>query len=116
MASGSPVQPIEIVMRDDFAVLSGTVWLDGRRTQGTVLVIPELAPRGAKMVFTDPTGAFQIGTLPPGEYRVLAFDRIDDLEYTNPEATRNYVSGARTVRLWPNQETTVNLELQKRGD
>ncbi len=116
VGSGGPGQPIEIVVRDDFAKLDGVVSSDGRPAQGIVLLIPELNPRGAMMVSVGPSGRFQTGALPPGEYRAFAFDRTYGLEYTNPEAMRNYSSGEQFVRLPPNGQATVNLELQKRGD
>ena len=116
VGSGGPGQAIDIVVRDDFAKLNGAVSSDGRPARGIVLLIPELNPRGAMMVPVGPAGQFQTGQLPPGEYRVLAFDRIDGLEYTSPEAMRNYSSGEQFVRLPPNGQATVNLELQKRGD
>ncbi len=113
---GGPGQTIEIVIRDDFARLNGALSTGNRPVQGIVLLIPELNPRAAMTVPVDPTGRFQTGELPPGEYRALAFDRIDGLEYTSPEAMRSYSSGAQFVRLPPNGQATVNLELQKRGD
>ena len=116
VGSGGPGQTIDIVVRDDFAKLNGAVSSDERPAQGIVLLIPELNPRGAMMVPVGPAGQFQTGQLPPGEYRVLAFDRIDGLEYTSPEAMRNYSSEEQFVRLLPNGQATVNLELQKRGD
>jgi Carboxypeptidase regulatory-like domain len=114
--SGGLGQPIEIVLRDDAATLDGTVSMDGHSAQGIVLLIPEFNPLGAVTVTADSTGHFQKGELPPGKYQVFAFDRADDLEYTNPEAMRSFSSRAQFVRLSPNEQATVNLELQKRGD
>lgn len=114
--SGGLRQPIEIVLRDDAATLNGTVSVDGHPAQGMVLLIPEFNPLGAVTVSVDPTGHFQRGELPPGKYRAFAFNRVDDLEYTSPEAMRDFSSGAQSVRLSPNGQAMVNLELQKRGD
>jgi len=114
--SGGLGQPVEIVLRDDAATLNGTVSFDGHPAEGVVLLIPESSPLSAVALATDATGHFQKGELPPGKYRAFALDRADDLEYTNPEAMRSFSSGARSVRLSPNGEATVNLELQKRGD
>jgi hypothetical protein len=49
--------------------------------------------------------------LAPGEYLVFAFDHIDNVEYSNPEALQNYSSRATQVTLSANQHAKVALEL-----
>lgn len=113
--TGGPKQPIEIVVRDDFATLSGTVSLDGQPVGGTVLLIPE-AHRGGIVTFPiNPDGRFQRGDLPPGDYKAIAFDRVDGLEYMNTEAMRAYSPWEQVVHISPNGQATVQLELQKRS-
>jgi hypothetical protein len=114
--AGGPGQPIEIVLRDDFATLSGAVSLDGQPAQGTVLLIPEADPRGAVAFPTNPDGRFQREDLPPGDYKAIAFDRVDGLEYTNTEAMRAYSAWEQPLHISPNGQATLQLELQKRGN
>jgi hypothetical protein len=114
--AGGPEHPIEIVVRDDFATVSGTVSLDGQPAQGTVLLVPGANPRGAVTFLASPDGRFQRGDLPPGDYKAIAFDRVDDLEYTNSEAMRAYFPWEQPVHISPNGQTTVQLELQKRAN
>src|SRR6266851_5130001 len=114
--TGGPAQPIEIVLRDDFAAVSGAVSLDGHPVQGTLLLIPEANPRGAVTVPTDPDGRFQRGDLPPGDYKAIAFDRVDGLEYTNTEVMRAFSAWEQPVHIPPNGQATVQLELQKRAN
>jgi hypothetical protein len=114
--TGGPGQPIEIVLRDDFATVSGAVSLDGQPAQGTVLLLPEANPRGAMVFPTNPDGRFQREDLPPGDYKAIAFDRVDGLEYTNTEAMRAYSAGEQPLHISPNGQATVQLELQKRGN
>jgi hypothetical protein len=111
--TGGPGQPIEIVLRDDFATVSGAVSLDGQPAQGTVLLIPEANPRGASAFPANPDGQFQ-KDLPPGDYKAIAFDRVDGLEYTNTEAMRAYSAWEQPSHISPNGLTSVQLELQKR--
>jgi hypothetical protein len=114
--TGGPKQPIEIVVRDDFATLSGTVSLDGQPAGGTVLLIPE-ANRGGVVTFpTNPDGRFQRGDLPPGDYKAIAFDRVDGLEYMNAEAMSAYSPWEQPVHVSPNGQATVQLEIQKRAE
>lgn len=116
VSSGGLGEPIEVVLRDDFATLEGTVSAGGQPSPGIVLPIPENSPTATTMVVVNPTGQFPKRELPPGEYRVFAFDRSNGLEYANPDVMRRYLSGAQFVRLAPNGQATVNLELQKVGE
>jgi hypothetical protein len=116
VASGGLGQPIEVVLRDDFATLEGTVSSDGHPAPATVLPIPENNPTATTTVITTDAGNLPKMTLAPGEYRVFAFDRPEGLEYANPEAMRPYLSKAQFIRLAPNGQATINLELQRRGE
>lgn len=116
LAPGALPSPIEIVLGADLATLSGDVWLDGKRAQGTVLLIPDFAAKESKIVFTDPEGSFHFGGLAPGAYRVLALNRGDDFEYQNPELLSRYLFAAREVKLLANAKATMRLELVRRGD
>jgi hypothetical protein len=60
-------------------------------------------------------GAFTLRDLAPGSYRALAIDRADDLEYTNPDALRDYLTKAQEVTLGPKQESRMDLELVQRA-
>lgn len=107
---------IEIVVRDDGGVLSGVASSDGHPARSTVLIVPEETPNQLKMIATNEEGAFHIGGLAPGTYRLMALENANNLEYRNPAALTDYLMKAQTVRLTPNQTATVNLEILKRGN
>jgi hypothetical protein len=114
--AGGLGQAIEIVLRDDFATVSGAVSLHGQPAQGTVLLIPEVNSRGTMVFPTNQDGRFQREDLPPGDYKAIAFDRVDGLEYTNTEAMRAYSAWEQPLHVSPNGQATVQLELQERGN
>jgi hypothetical protein len=119
VAAGGSVQPIQVIMRDDFATLDGKISDDGHPVSGSleVIAIPEGAPRQSRPVVTnDPQGAFGLGQLPPGPYKILAVDRPGELEYANPQVLNKYLSKARDITLLPNQTASVDLELVRLGD
>jgi hypothetical protein len=119
VSAGGSVQPIQIVLRDDFATLSGTVSEDGHAVSEMVqvLAIPENAPAQARPIATShPQGLFNLGQLAPGPYKILAVDRQDGFEYANPEVLNKYLSKARDITLSPNQNAKVDLELVRLGD
>lgn len=131
---GGASPPIEIVLRDDSATIEGTV--DGMPTPprsarnsagvgsttayfGPMLQGPYVyciplpdAPGRFTENWVSPEGMFQIQQLPPGAYRIFAFDRQQqELEYQNPEAMRAYEGKGPLVRLVPGQTEHLRLTL-----
>lgn len=115
IASGGDQQPIEVVLRDDAASITGNA--DCGNTQCWVLVLPDSNPSfSPRQVFVPPTGSFQAAGLPPGSYHVYALDRLDGIEYTNPDVMKAYDGTAQTVTLSAGQKTQVDLQVTKTGD
>ena len=118
---GNPLPAIEVVLRDDFATLEGSIFADS----ATVLVIPEGAQRQVRMIgvmrsaltmdLNRPAAVFAMPQLPPGNYKVLAVD-TPEFEYANPDVLQKYLSKAREISLAPNQRARVELELVHIGD
>jgi hypothetical protein len=114
--SDTPVQTIEVILRDDPAHLSGVLTLDGRKAAGAVLLVPENAPRLMKLMPTDSSGAFESSILAPGNYRALGMDRMDDVEYGDPEFLRKYLPNAQEISLSARQAVAIQVELVHVGD
>jgi len=110
--------PIEIVLRDDGATLTGNLQSSEKSaTFGSVLVVPQPASkRGAKVAQFSSQSGFRMNGLAPGDYLVYAFDHADTLEYTNADALQSYASQATPVTLSANQETHVVLNLIRTGE
>jgi hypothetical protein len=127
---GGASLPIDIVLRDDAATIDGTVEglpasLGGERGAADVGRGPAVA--GAAYVYCVPLpdspgrfavsgisaeGTFHFQQLPPGAYRVLAFDRQqDELEYQNAEAMSVYEGKGLVVRLVPGQTEQLRVPL-----
>ncbi len=113
VAPGSSPQPIEITLRDDVAFLSGTVSLENLSLSATILAFSEHTSVPPRIQPTYSGGNFQLPSLPPGTYKILAVDHPDRLEYANPEAVKKYLSKAREVTLSPEQSAKIDLELTK---
>jgi len=109
--------PMEIVLRDDGATLTGNVKSsDGTEAQATVLLVPQsTSRRSTKVGRSFPPNGFTLNALPPGEHLVFAFDHADKIEYANADALQPYASQAAHVTLTPNQETHVVLNLIHTG-
>ncbi len=138
VSAGGSTSPIEITMRDDTAAIDGTVegitpaaapalnasaatgdsgFFSGpeaiRATPARIYCIP-LADSSGQFteVWVSPDGSFSSPPLPPGAYRVFAFDRPQsELEYRNPEAMQPYEARGPVVRLVSGQTEHVRLQL-----
>ena len=112
VAEGSDPQPIEILLRDDGASLNGNVRNSTAGQMEMVLLVPEANTQGVpRQVWVDPSGKFQAQGLAPGSYDVLAFDRLEGIEYRNREALNAYLSHAAHVTLSSEEQARVTVDL-----
>jgi hypothetical protein len=81
------------------------------------LLFPEFAPN-EPLVNLDigATGNRAFRGLPPGNYKVFAFDSVEELEYGNPEVMAKYNAKAATVTVTAGESATVTVELIHTGD
>ena len=128
---------IDVVVRDDTGALEGMVDGVTRRAQAPAGFSGQAAPIAVSVGSLPPSdmfyvycipladspghfsqstvssdGSFHIPNLPPGAYRVLAFDRPQqELEYLNPDAMSAYEGRGPVVRLAPGGTERVRLTL-----
>jgi len=115
--AGGDVQPIEIVLGDKDAKVKVHVQADGIPEQARILLVPEFAP------YQRPTtldiwmnGDREYGGLAPGDYKVLAFESIEGIEYENPEALEKYSAKTARITLSPQGTTSVTVQLIREGE
>jgi len=132
VGSGGSGSPIEITMRDGEAEIDGTIEVavpqfgasDGSAAPSTARVAPDGSfahvycvplPDSSgefKDLFVPPDGKFGPQQIPPGTYRVLAFDHPQpELEYRDPDAMRAYESKGQMVRFVAGQKEHLQLQL-----
>src|SRR5271165_291111 len=126
LSSTGEVHPIEIVLRDDGATLTGTVNTPkGAPASGTLLFFsdqnPARPPKRAPYYPSRGIGGtletgFEVNGLAPGEYTIIAVDQPDSIEYINPEALRPYLAHASHVTLAAKQKAKVSLELTRTSE
>lgn len=115
--SGGQVPPIEVVLRDDGGSVKIRVRSDNIPKNGRLLLFPEFAPNLPPISLDiGSTGEREYGDLPPGDYKVFAFDSIDGLEYGNPEVMAKYGSKAAIVTIMSNGSTTATVDLIHPGE
>jgi hypothetical protein len=112
VSPGSQPEPIQISIDSNCATLSGSVTASGGQgAHGFAVAVPDGAQAGAKFtVFAD--GKFMLTGVSPGSYQIYALSDLNDLEYANPEALREY-RGQR-VELQAGQQASVTVEFNQR--
>ena len=111
VAPGADPQPIQVVLRDDGASLNGTVKIPDGSEPGLVLMVPEGNQSPPRPVWVDGSGRFQVHGVAPGSYDILAFDRMDSVEYRNREVLNAFLTHGAHVTLSAAQEAKVNVDL-----
>jgi len=64
----------------------------------------------AQTMQLSPGADFYFPGLAPGDYKLLAFDTLDGLEFRNPETIGPYLSKAAAITLHANEIGTINVE------
>jgi hypothetical protein len=121
---GGADSPIEVTLRDDGVEVTGTVEDATKtsrrpdpgqdfRTQYYVYFVPVGGSAGQfRQTMGGPDGSFTQEQLPPGAYRVLAFDRAqEDLAYANEEALRKFESKAQVMHVTAGQKERLRLKV-----
>jgi len=123
---------VDVTMRDDGAEIEGSIegiggnaddstastpgsWVasSSARVSAFVYCIPLADSAGQfREVPIMSNGKFDIQQVPPGAYRVLAFDRPQpELEYRDSEAMRAFDSKGQVIRLAAGQKENVRLQV-----
>jgi hypothetical protein len=117
VSPGAAPPLIEIVYSNHIGSAEGTVNKDDHvRVAGAVVVFipdPPLRREFSRYseVKTDQSGHFSVPSLAPGNYKVFAWDRIEDGEYEDPEFLRSCEDAGKAIEIVEGQKTTVALAL-----
>jgi hypothetical protein len=111
-----PESQIEIQIATDPGSLNGRV-VNSRGepvTPATVVLVPE----GERRVFradlnrvtaSNETGQFLFESIPPGDYRVFAWEDVEDRAWQDPGFVRPYLEMSKAVRVLENSRQTVEV-------
>ena len=114
---GGNVDAIEVVLRDDPATLKIQVRTDKPSRQSLVLVFPDpVTVTEPQIRGTIQGGEFNVGALPPGAYKIFAFDAADEFDYSNLEALAKYGSQATSVKVGAGESASVVVDLIHTGE
>ena len=115
--AGGNTPAIEVVLRDGGGTVKVHVQSDSAEKQGRILLMPEFAPSQPPIsIGIDPNRDQEYGNLAPGDYKVLAFDSLDGIEYNNPDFLAKYSMKAARVTLYAHTTSPVTVELVHTGE
>jgi protocatechuate 3,4-dioxygenase beta subunit len=108
--TGGDPGPIEMVLSPGAAEVSGTVRDDkGETIPSTSVALWSKGDRPPAFGTTDENGAFQLGSLPPGEYFIAAAEGGD---LSNADVRKSVEGSATTLALREGSHEAVDLTLK----
>jgi hypothetical protein len=119
---GDDVENIEIQLTRTRTVVTGLVRdSEGRPVTDTTIVLfsDDQARWGARtryigVAHPDQTGRYTIEGHPPGRYRVIALDDVEEGEDRDPDLLNGWRTRAATVDLGEGETRTLDLKLMAR--
>ena len=115
IVEGEQPPPIEVVVREGSGTVTGTVAPPGDPGHVVVLLVQPQGSRNFIRSTIARQGNFTIMGVPPGDYRVVALNGGDRLEYANPEVLNPYLSDAEQVGVRGRGTVMVHLGLTAVG-
>jgi len=111
--------PIEVVLRDDFAEIDGTVsnlaQQAGSQSNGPgawIYFVPTGSSGQFQQIGVSSDGKFSNPMIVPGSYRVLAFESQQlQLPYRDPAGMKAYETKGQVITVAPGQKATMELQM-----
>jgi hypothetical protein len=118
MASGSEHVELEVVLASDGGRVEGVVSDAGDKPVlgATVVLIPNDAALRTRFDYTrdavtDQVGHFELKGVAPGEYKLFAWDDIEDSNWLDPDVLRSVEAKGEAVTVKPKEPATANLHV-----
>jgi protocatechuate 3,4-dioxygenase beta subunit len=122
LAAGLTVDPkqglgsFEIVISPNGATLQGVVLREQQPFQGaTVVLAPDPPNRSQKRLFkstaSDANGHFQLQGIAPGDYKVFAWEKIEEESYESPDVLQQYEKQGQSIHIDEGSNNSVQPDL-----
>jgi hypothetical protein len=111
---------VEVLLGTDLSTAEGRVV--NERGEGfsnaKVALVPDAPSRGRldlyKSAASDASGNFRISRIPPGDYKVFAWEEAEDNAWTDPEFLRAEEGRGKSVRVGAGRSESVNVTVIKK--
>ncbi len=108
---------LEVTISASGAHVEGSVFDKDHQpyTGAQVVLVPEESKRSRQELFrtgtTDQYGHFVLRGIPPGTYKLFAWEAIDPGAYMDPEFLKSYEDQGKTVQLGPGERSSSELKV-----
>jgi hypothetical protein len=114
--SGDASIPLDVLLSPNGGRIDGTLVNDKQEPVcGVVAVlIPDRQRDHAdlyKTAITDETGHFTIRGIPPGDYKVFAWEALEEFAYYDPELIRSYEQKGTHVRITESSKESLEVKV-----
>ena len=110
---------LDIMLSSSGGSISGTVLNDHQPSQATVFLVPDAPRRDRQDLYssklTKPDGTFTMLGLPPGDFKLFAFEDPDPDLQSDPSLLQPYETKGQSVHIEEGQSQSVQLELIPAG-
>ena len=116
ISRSQPPSRLEVVLSPDGGRVDGTVSKEHNPVSGAwVVVAPDPPHRDREdmysMTATDSYGHFSRLGLPPGDFKLFAWEPVQGTNYIDPDFFKAFEDRGTSVHLWERQQQTVQLEV-----
>jgi hypothetical protein len=111
VAPGASGSPIRVTVSNQTGGLQGVVTLNGEPAACWIYLMP--AGPGAQPVISTRSnvdGGYNFASLPPGNYRALAFERRHGADYRDSESLRPFLRHVHAASVSVGDKATLNLD------
>jgi len=117
---GGASDTLEVVLSPKVAQVDGVVLDDKQQpVQGVqaVLISDQYRdrPEMFRAVTTDPNGRFTIRGIPPGDYKIFAWESLEPYEYFDPDFLKRDEQRGQSMKLRESDKTTVSVKMIPAG-
>jgi hypothetical protein len=121
LSQGRPAGPLEIAVSAAGGHIDGVVQRDQKPFLGaTVVLAPDANRRSLTRLYSaalsDQQGRFTLGSIPPGDYELFAWEKAEEGAYVDPDFLRRYEGRGKTVRVDEGGKLKIDLELIPAGE
>jgi hypothetical protein len=116
--NGSVPTPLDIVLSPKAGQIEGTVMNDRHEPASNiqVVLIPDLHRERTdlyKMSISAPTGRFTMRGITPGDYKLFAWEALEQFAYFDSDLVERYESQAKPVHITESGKVTVEVSVTK---
>jgi beta-lactamase regulating signal transducer with metallopeptidase domain/5-hydroxyisourate hydrolase-like protein (transthyretin family) len=114
--SAGATETLDVVLSPRVAQIDGMVNDDkGKTVEGVQAVLVPDAHRDRyelfRAVVTDPDGHFTMRGVPPGDYRVFAWESIESYGYFDPELLKRDEAKGQRIKIQESDKLTVSVKM-----